>query len=88
MGVQPVGVAGGSIGALVGALYALGMSANELTVLKLGTRVRAAIRPKLSRDAVLDPKPFADLMDGLFGDSTFRRYCDAPGDYRRRPRSE
>jgi predicted acylesterase/phospholipase RssA len=88
MGVQPVGVAGGSIGALVGALYALGMSANELIVLKLGTRVRAAIRPKLSRDAVLDPKPFADLMDGLFGDSTFRRYCDAPGDYRRRPRSE
>jgi predicted acylesterase/phospholipase RssA len=70
-GIRPVGIAGASMGALVGALYALGTSADELASLNLGSRIRGAIRPRFTRTGLLDPAPLADVVHGLIGTKTF-----------------
>ncbi len=59
------------MGALVGALYALGMSGEELAGLQLGPRLRSAIRPRLSRRGLLDPGPLDELVRALIGEKTF-----------------
>jgi len=71
LGLRPVGVAGGSIGALVGALYALGLGTDQLVDLHLGARVRAAIAPRLSRAGLLNPGPLVELVDSLIGGRSF-----------------
>jgi predicted acylesterase/phospholipase RssA len=63
------------MGALVGALYALGASTQELAELDLGQRIRAAIRPAslqtALRTALLNPDPLAKLVYDLVGTRTF-----------------
>jgi predicted acylesterase/phospholipase RssA len=71
LGVKPVAVAGGSIGALVGALYALGASSEELSKLRLGARIRSALRLRLSGQGLLDPAPLVVLVRDLVGNRTF-----------------
>lgn len=71
LGVRPVRVAGASMGALVGALYALGMSVEELAGLRLGERIRAAVRLRPTRHGLLDPEPLIALVEGLIGAKTF-----------------
>ena len=66
------GVAGCSIGALIGALYALGRGPAELASLALGSRIGRAVRPRCSRASLLDPAPLIDLVHDLVGEATFR----------------
>jgi predicted acylesterase/phospholipase RssA len=71
LGVRPVSIAGASMGALVGALAALGQSADDLVRLHLGGRVRMAVRPRFNRVGLLDPAPLIDLVYELVGHTTF-----------------
>jgi predicted acylesterase/phospholipase RssA len=71
LGLRPIGVAGGSIGALVGALYALGASGDELARLRLGARIREALHLRLSATGFLDPAPLIGLVRDLVNDQTF-----------------
>lgn len=71
MGLRPIGVAGSSMGALVGALYALGARPEELAALRLGARLRAIVRPRPSRHGLLDPMPLVELVRELIGAQTF-----------------
>jgi predicted acylesterase/phospholipase RssA len=59
------------MGALVGALYALGASTSDLAGLDLGRRIRAAVRPRVPRRGLLDPDPLAGLVHDLVGTRTF-----------------
>ena len=70
-GLRPAGVAGASMGALVGALYALGATPVELTQMRLGERVRSAIRIRISSAGLLDPAPLVALVSELVGKKTF-----------------
>jgi predicted acylesterase/phospholipase RssA len=59
------------MGALVGALYALGASADEIARLNLGSRIRGALRPRFTRTGLLDPAPLMDVVYALIGQKTF-----------------
>jgi len=68
MGVKPVAIAGASIGALIGAGYAAGMSGRDIRRHVLGI----AHHPTETRRRLLAARSgsFADLLSGAFGQAT------------------
>jgi predicted acylesterase/phospholipase RssA len=64
-------LAGCSVGALIGALYALGTAPADLAALDLGPRLRACARLAISRTGLLDPAPLTKMVRGLLGDARF-----------------
>jgi predicted acylesterase/phospholipase RssA len=71
LGRRPMAIGGASMGALIGALYALGITPDGLASLRLGMRIRAAVRPGFSRSGLLNPAPIAALVRDLIGDKRF-----------------
>jgi predicted acylesterase/phospholipase RssA len=59
------------MGALIGALYALGASPDEMARLDIGGQVRRAVRLRISANGPVDPAPLAELVDHLVGKRTF-----------------
>ncbi|HEY5066216.1 MAG TPA: patatin-like phospholipase family protein [Xanthobacteraceae bacterium] len=76
MGVKPTAIAGASIGALIGAAYAAGISGHDIRRHVLGI----AHKPNETRRRLLAARSgsFANLLSGLFGQATLldpEKFC-------------
>ncbi|MCA2213984.1 patatin-like phospholipase family protein [Jidongwangia harbinensis] len=62
-GIVPAVVTGSSAGALVGALYAAGMSTTDITALAASLHWKKLVRPAMSRRALFDTARLARFLD-------------------------
>ena len=64
-GIRPAVVTGSSAGALVGALYAAGMDAVDITALAASLHWKKLVRPAMSRRALFDTARLAAFLDDV-----------------------
>jgi NTE family protein len=70
-GLEPAVITGTSAGALVGALYAAGMSPSEISKLAHTLRWARLIRPARTRRALFETGRLAAFLDGVLGARDF-----------------
>jgi NTE family protein len=70
-GLPPTVVAGTSVGAVVGALYAAGVDAPRIAYLAATMRWTRLVRPTVTRHAMFDPSGLAGFLDDALGGRDF-----------------
>ena len=70
-GIQPDYITGSSMGAVVGAAYAAGMSAQEIKRIVLGLRLRRLNAPTLAKGGIFGTRKMRKLLEKYLGDISF-----------------
>lgn len=70
-GIKPDYITGSSMGAIVGAAYASGMTAEEIKPVILGLRLRRLISPTFSKGGFFGTKKMRKLLEKYLGDISF-----------------
>ena len=70
-GIKPDYITGSSMGAIVGAAYAAGMSAEEIKTVVLGLKLRHLISPAYARGGFLSTRKARKILERYLGDTRF-----------------
>src|SRR6266540_3539123 len=70
-GIEPRVVAGASLGALIGVLYAAGWRADQIKAFSLQRQILRSLRPSLSGRGLLTAQHLTGFLRSLLGDTRF-----------------